>query len=554
MSLSLNSKSSKKIVIVLIILSVIFGLFARFYLITENQFVYYDEGFFLQHNVDFLYFMEKKPPENLKQVFRYLQICMHIALAEGKALWAFLANLRAFFVGVSGWFFLRVISAVFGSVTLLLVYLFTKKYYQSRAMGLLALVLMCTFPSHVYYSRLGLQEALSTCLFLAGIYFYLFPRKLNYRTFLSGFLFACVFYTNYRMIVIPFLIFSCELFMSFAEKKKPHFQRLIWNILTFTAFVVLVGNVDQGANTEIVFAWIFYQAGLATGDNFDFINMLSYPYYIFKLESVIFGLFFFGNIYYLVKRRWRDALPFFLVMVQMVLFSFAQEKGVRYVCAVMPFMVISVASLVYHLYQEYQHKNVRLVIGLLFTVMIFWHSYKVAYIMGVTTDYDRSINQLVKNKPNVKVMSSQPLIQKMYTPNPSQVIGVPRQLRFVYALYMNGYEYLIIDPQAYISYTKDGLRFKQQFEGYLDFVDNYVNPTAIYPHFNKILLERFVLEHNQNLRRSLQFLRASKTKDFGLMKIYSVREILTKIVQQKSKNPRLFNELEGVKNHGIPRQ
>ena len=85
---------------------------------------------------------------------------------------------------------------------------------------------------------------------------------------------------------------------------------------------------------------------------YDWFNLLSYPYYIFRFEGLWFGLLFFGNVYFLWKRQWDRIFPFALICCLMAVFTLTPDKGARYLCVAMPFMVMSVGSMIVFLYQE----------------------------------------------------------------------------------------------------------------------------------------------------------------------------------------------------------
>ena len=501
------------------------GIFVRFYQITQNQFVYYDEGMWLGANREFVAAVTYNPPHTFNELVKILQINLKLSLATAKALWLFLLNLRGFWGGVGAWYFPRMISAILGSLTLVMTFFLAKRLSQSWVIGWAALALLAILPSHVYYSRLGLQEALSTFCFIAGLYLYLFPRLFHYQTFCSALILSLAFLANYRMIIIPILIGFTEVFISLAEKTKIDLRKYIWHTLTFFAVIFLIGSLNQGSNTHITFAWMFHQGDLAQGQ-FDPFNFLSYPYYLFRLESVLFGLLFFGNIYFFVKRKWTKLFPFALVCFQMLLFSFAQEKGVRYLCNTMPLMAIAVSLIIADLWQDYKALFSRWIIVGLGALLIMNHLAKANAIIHFHTDYESSMQDLLTIKRDVKVLSTQSMIQKLFVPQDKNVIDPPTQTQYLMALYAKGYHYLIIDPQAYVSFTEDGQRFTPQLKSYLGFIQKQVKPIKIYPHFNPALLERFVLEHNENLRRSLTFLSHNQRGQLGALRVYDLRECL----------------------------
>jgi len=519
------------------------GIFFRFYHITQNQFVYYDEGMWLNQNRSFVTLVDHNPPKSFSELLKILNIMTHLSLATAKSLWAFLSMLRGLIVGAWGWYFTRVISAVFGSLTLGITYVFARRYYDSRWTGLLSAALLAIFPSHIYYSRLALQESLTTFFFLLGLYYFLYPRKLHWKTFLSAGFLSLVFFANYRMIITPVLIGFCALWECFSRKEKFNIQKYIWHTVTFVAIIFLVGNIDKGANTNITFAWMFHQANLAQG-HFDWINFFSYPYYLFRLESVFFGVFFFGNIYFIVRRQWAKLFPFAIVCLMMGLFSLSQEKGVRYLCAVMPFMVMAAAGLIVALMEDKKSPSVpffqrgkifqrSLIVAV--ALMMGAHLVKGNAIAHFLTDYESSMQALVESNPRVKVLSTQHMVQKLYVDNEKDVAAAPRKLNHLAMYYMQGYRYLMMDPQVYVSYTADNNRFTPELKGYLEFVSQNVVPVKTYSHFSPALLERFVLEHNENLPQSLAFLHANKDGDLGQLKVYDIKECLAAIRNRSGK-------------------
>lgn len=504
------------------------GIYFRFYHITDHQFIYYDEGMWLVQNHEFVQFIEKSGHHGLAVQIKLLNVAFHLSLRTGKALWAFISYMRGFFVGAEGYAFTRVVSAMCGVLTILLCALFAGKFYRSAAVGILSGVLLCVLPNHVYYSRLALQEAFSAFFFLAGIYFYMFPTRISVRTFLSSIFFAMVYFVNYRMIVIPAFIVFCEIYLSFSEGRKPDIRKWIYHSLLFFAIVFGIGALDNGANTYVTFGWMFHQSHLAQG-TFDPLNFLSYPYYVFRFEGIIFGLMFFGNIFFLLRKEWKKAFPFMLVLSFMALFSLPQEKGVRYLTSALPFMVMAVACLIDHIFRQGTFRGTKGVVVVLCLLLVGWQVRECFYISRFKNDYSSSIVEIRQKDPQAKFVSTQSLVQKMFVQDHADVAEYKYNMAHLVSLYSKGYRYFIVDPQAYISFTEDQKRFTPKLKGYLQFIEARVPPLKRYPHFNDRLLARFVLEHNENLRQSLAFLRLSKEKDVGSLKVYDLNICLAYI-------------------------
>lgn len=525
--------NTRNIFLALSLFGIFVGVCFRFYHINESVFVYYDEGMYLEQTREFLTAVEKSPPHTFSQWVMYFKYLSKIALYSNKALWFFIAGLRGIFISANALYFTRIVSAVFGTLSIGLVYLFARKFYSSKGAGLLSALLMAFYPSHIFYSRLGLQEAFSAFCFLSGVYFYVFPRKFSWKTVLSGFFFACVFFSNYRMIIMPVLVVAMEGLIAYCENQRFDFKKSGWTIGTFLGiigFIFLLGHMAESRTASITIGWMFEQKKLAKG-HFEWINVFSYPYYLFKLESVFLGVLFFGNIFYACKyRKDRERLlailPFMLVMIQMAIFSLPQEKGTRYLCVVMPLIVMASAHLLYILYSARRDSAVRIFAVILGLLMFSSHLIKGVEIVQYRSDYKTVMDIINRANVPVGILSSQNMVQNLYAKQKGQVQSLPDSFLLFMQYAKRGYRYLVIDPQAYISYTQDGKRFSLRLKDYLELIVKRVKPDTVLPHFNESLLERFVLEHNENLKRSIAFLKASRKKDLGALRVYDIRKIL----------------------------
>ncbi|HSV43399.1 MAG TPA: glycosyltransferase family 39 protein, partial [Candidatus Bathyarchaeia archaeon] len=213
------------------------GCLFRVWHITRNEFVFYDEGFYLSHNRLLGETIQQHYPLGTADLKEAAKIYFKTCLASGKSLWFMLSDVRVFFNRVHDWFWPRVIASVCGILTIFLTYCFAVRLFQSRWVAWLSVALLAVLPSHVFYSRTGLQEAFSTLLVLIGFYFYLFPRRFSWKVFLAGLFFGAGFFSNYRLMMLPALIAVAEAWISFAEGKTFDFRKYIWTVLTFFSAV-----------------------------------------------------------------------------------------------------------------------------------------------------------------------------------------------------------------------------------------------------------------------------------------------------------------------------
>ena len=494
------------------------GVLLRLYHITANEFLFYDEGMYLGYNRAFLDLVAANPPKNINEFSIILGLMFTTALTTAKALWFFILNLRVFFTGTEGWYFARIVSALAGFTTIALTYVWAKRYYfRSSLTAGLSAVILAVLPSHVFYSRLGMQESLSALLFLSGIYCYVFsPRGVSAKSLLAAVFLSAAFFTNYRMIIAPVFIILIQLWVDREDRQKNDIQKVIWFCVAFAAIVFGVGSLYGGVNTYVTFGWMFHQADEAQAHR-HLLNFCSFPYYVFALENVVFGLLFFANVYLLLRRQWRGLLPFAIVILQMVLFSFAAEKGARYLCVVLPFEAMAVARMIVWVKEQYPKYNSALyaAAGLMFAGLL-WQSFALA---RAGTDYGKAIAMVLEHDPQAKIISTQPLVESLFVHDERRVVDCPKDPAALQALMSQGYRYLILDPQMYISWTADGQRFTPVLVDHLELIRRSIQPVAVLPHIDGVLLKRFVLDHNQDLWTSLRFLNDPKGK--GEIYIYS---------------------------------
>lgn len=523
MSLSIDPSKLKRLVAGCAFALALIGIALRFTNITLSEFVYYDEGYYLNYTRALARLLVAHYPQTtgefLQAAYAFLRVCM----ASGKSLWFLIADVRVFFGGAEAWYVPRVLAAVLGSATLLLAYRFSRRYYDSPWEAWLTVAVLAVVPSHVFYSRIGMQEALSTFLVLSGFYFYVFPRSFGARSILAGALFALAFFANYRLIILPVLIAAAEGWLAWERGERLDFRKYLWCVLIFLCGVFLIGNIDDGKNTIVTFSWMFHQGQLAE-QAFDPINFFSYPYYLFRLDNLLFGIFFFGNLAVFWKRPGRH-LPFILSLIMMGIFSFAAEKGARYLCVMYPFLAMSVSAMFVFLIRRYPTQTVRLALVFIFLLMTAMMLNTSAAIARIRSDYHPAVEFIQAQGEDVKFLSTQPYVQNLYVRDPGLVREVPHSFDLLMRESAAGARYLVLCPQAYISWTENDERFRPELDGYLGFVVKNVRPVRVFDHFDRVMMERFVFEHNQNLRRSIEFL-ALNDQRFGELKIYQVDEII----------------------------
>jgi hypothetical protein len=383
---------------------------------------------------------------------------------------------------------------------------------------------MTLLPGAIFYSRIALQEAFSIFLVLAGLYCYFFPRAFGWRTALSGVLLAAAFFSNYRLLMLPMIVMVVELWFSLVEKNGGGLRKFVWFCVVFFSCVLLIGSLMDAANLKVIFAWVFHQQQTA-GVHFSWINLLSYPYYFFRLETWLFALLFFGNIYFIVLRRWAMALPFVLVLVQMAIFSLTAEKGVRYIAVMLPFAVMAVAALIWELFRE-GRREVRFAVVVVGGLMLGGLLMKSIPLAQASSAHVEAVHYVQSTKgEEARFFSSQEMVDMLYPRRQQNVKPVPPSFDLLSTFYDRGYRTLVLDPQAYVSLCQ-GEKFTRQLRDYLGYIEGHLEPVKVFPHMNQAFLERFVLEHSENLAQSVRFLAAEDIAKISTIRIYDLDEAI----------------------------
>ncbi len=516
---------------------IFFGCLLRFFEIFQNSFIFYDEGMYLQHNAALLEKIQEFPPKDTNELFAILRILFLSALTTAKWLWFFISNLRVFVDGPDAFYFTRVVSAVCGCLTVWVTYLFARKYFRSQEMALLSAAVLAILPSHIFYSRLAMQESFSALCFLAGIYWYCSRPGISWRIVLSGVFLSAVYFTNYRMIIIPVLLVVLEGITSLSEKRQLHWLKLFLSVLIFAAIILFFGLLNNGSNLFITTAWMGRQAELAS-QQWQWLNIFSFPYGMARLDGWIFFLTILFNLLFILKKDWRKVLPVSLVFAQMFIFSFASEKGARYLCVILPFASMAAALAVEFLWTHTEHFK-RWAPGFLIGLFLFSLAAKAVAVVDTPRGYEQAVHYIKSKNPQAKILATQPIIVGLLFGSSNEVAPVPKDFRELVIRYAQGFRYLIVDPQAYVSWTQSGFRFTTPLTDYLGFMRDRLPPDIRIPQLNQALLERFVMDHNENLPASISFLN-NPNAGYGDIYVYDLGRslaIMEKMIQAASMKP-----------------
>jgi hypothetical protein len=421
-------------------------------------------------------------------------------------------------------------------MTLPVLFYFARRFFNSTAIACLSVAILALLPGHVFYSRIGLQEAFSAFVVLAGFYFYLFPRDFGKKTFLAGLFLSMAYLANYRLIILPGLLIATELWFGLVAKQGIRWRHLIWSCITFLAVMVIVGSLLGGTQIRYTFAWVFHQQDMAVSKRL-WTEILAYPYYLFRLENWILAGSFFASIYFLIKRRWVLAWPLVIVCLQMLFFTAATDRGARYVAFVLPFMAMSSAALIYevisgtrtklknnfvHVPEFFRKIILVIVLAVMFAGMV-WRS---SELVSDVSAYKPAVDYLLENGPDVKFVSTQDLVQRLYVSDRRNVLPVPEDVMVLFQDYAKGYRYLVLDPQQYIYFSGNDYKWGLPLKGYVGFIESAITPIKTFDHFNRAVMERVVFEHSDNLFQSIRYLDSPDLAKMSSLRVYDMSVIM----------------------------
>lgn len=127
-------------------------------------------------------------------------------------------------------FAVRAPSALFGVMTVILVYFISLKLFNNRTIGLISSLFVSLSPWHVHYSRGGWETNIFTFLLSLGIYFLVMSINNSKFLYLSAIVFGFSFYSYQGARLVAPLI-ALALFLIYREKLLLIKKHLILSIL-----------------------------------------------------------------------------------------------------------------------------------------------------------------------------------------------------------------------------------------------------------------------------------------------------------------------------------
>jgi 4-amino-4-deoxy-L-arabinose transferase-like glycosyltransferase len=253
----------------------------------------------------------------------------------------------------------RLWSAVFGALSLIVVFYLGKKLYNSYV-GFLSAVVLSTFTTFFVFARHAMTDVPLVFFILASIYFFLFSeetKNTNRYVALSGLFFGLAFMTKQiQALLIPLILFTYLV----ATKRSIRFLftkrfTLFWGValLVFSPWLLYMNQhfgsefwqcyfMDSGIARAVstveghVGDYLYYFSYLVNNENLFWVILLPFAIGLCAFNSAI-------------KRLQADTLILAWMSIVLIVFTFIQTKLEWYILPALPAFAIAISSFLYQL-------------------------------------------------------------------------------------------------------------------------------------------------------------------------------------------------------------
>jgi len=267
------------------------------------------------------------------------------------------------FLGVNN-FTSRVSSAVFGSLTLILVFYFGKKLYNSYV-GFLSALILGTFTTFYEFARRAMTDVPFVFFIMASIcFFVLSDKKENSNKYaaLSGLFFGLALMTKQlQALLVPLIVFVYLL----ATRRSIRFLwtkrfTFLWGValLIFSPWLMYMMasfgsqfwqstftfNVFSRTVTPVeghVGSYLYYFTNFASNENLAYVILLPFAVALCLFNSA-------------VKHLKEDTLILVWIIVVLAVVTFVQTKLYYYILPAFPAFSIAISSLLYQIAKKMQ--------------------------------------------------------------------------------------------------------------------------------------------------------------------------------------------------------
>ncbi len=313
---------SKAFLVLIVVLAILIRLVAL-----TNQGFYYDEAAYSAHTKLFL---------------------------EGNSVWQTFGHLPPLYIWMTGLFSLllgvnalsmRLVSAVFGTLTVVLVFFLAKRWYTEKE-AFIASMLIAVMPLHVAFSRFAFIDTMVAFFTLMSIYLVESRKYL-----LSGLVFGLAFLAKYNAVVVWVLywayLFLRGVFLKDKKELKPYYSNHLRSfiLINITAFVIILMFTGLKLINLFYLAYgVVYSAVSQTVSGYD--TLLLVPLSLFDSLSPVLYIVFVLSLIYLIlydNKNEKTTMALFITILFLVIATFQTRTSLRHLVIITPFIAIIAA-------------------------------------------------------------------------------------------------------------------------------------------------------------------------------------------------------------------
>ncbi|MEW6440235.1 MAG: glycosyltransferase family 39 protein [bacterium] len=486
---------------------------------------------------------------------------------EGRAPWyarpghVYLVALGMAILGPDTVYLGGLISALFGTLSIPLVFGVTARLYQRRA-GLIAAALFGLSGYQVAYSHSGLteQDSLFFVLLAALAYVSGRGREPGYRRrtlFLAGLALGAAFVFHYRTLtfVLAFLLWeaflepygergggrerlksllllSCGLLIPIVLTEVPYYfltlavHFLFKAALPFqTYFEQLIGQVFVSIYTNL----------LSTQKAFSFGNVLTYPFLSWKLEGPLYPLLLAVSLAVCIaRRRPADKWAAFFFLFPFFVCTFLQPRA-RYACGFLAFgTVLMGAVLAVAARKSFGSRQVGrlLLIGLFLGVAATGALH--AFRAGDSSLSYRRATDFIRSQGGLRHVASYPLLSQVYVGVKNVPDAWPQSAEELERLYGLGHRFVVMDllkDAAGLFLEPYDVQSSPSFRDRLDLmnrIEEQLNPACTVENLHVAPIQN-LFEVNHNFFKTLSYYRAmEQTPRMRRIRVFDLKELFEK--------------------------
>lgn len=440
-------------------------------------------------------------------------------------------------------------NATFGILTVYLIFLLGRAMYNTQV-GLWASFILATLGYHIIYSRETFGEINTLFFFVASTYFYFLSRINEKKDMLflgvSGILAGIAFTCHYRWFLIPIFLWLYEIHLFLFYKPtftKNKFKRFL--ILNLTMLLPLVmweipyyfgsllfkraGDIlpFQTYLEQIIFQMFMYKGKTQLSTE----NIITYPYFFFKLNGPVISLLLVIGIWKTIKKA---SLANLILLSQLIIpflfFTFYSivQQNCRFLSISLAMAALVTGKGLYDLLSEnlkLRYKNY-FIVNILLVLIIFSFSFPINLkIINLKSGYQQAINYLNEIKGE-KHITSNYYLSTFYIPHQKVKHLLPSTtIKDLRSYYKNGYRYLLTDIQKYyyIVDRHEPPTWPDKEPQVLKEIKLKIKPIQIINESRGNHLQ-FWAEHNRFLVNTLSFYNNLSLKDKTEIRIYDLKD------------------------------